>query len=783
VSPTIAPALRALIDIANIVVRDCRALAPLHWDANHLEKCRAALEQLADHAAELGAEELQAQALDLYVFLSALTEEPAIGEQHGSKLEQMLDMLARSALDATPQDDGTACIDLLGSAMGVPTGLAAQLERRGFRLRRLSSVAALANAVSEQVPAALLVEADLVAEACETLDELSRQHPQVGQIVVVGFGLGEPDARLQALLHGAEHFVESLDDTCLITRLLELVGQSSDDVYRVLVIDDIASTRKYLRAVLEQSGMRVQECATPHQALAQIERFQPDLLLVDLYMPGMDGITLTMSLRQHQELATLPIVFLSVEHSDETHFKAIQAGGDDFLTKPVRPRVLVAAVRSRIKRARSLRKQLPASVAAPLRGGQLRRGDFLAQLGAALRTAGDGWQVLMSVRIDQADALGKKLGMAGAHDLEHRLAARMSEELRADDACTLWLEFGFGVLARRNTREEIIQLAQRLCRVVAATPFVVQGESMHLTLSVGIALPPTGAAAGDPDRWFAAAFAGQSMAHRLGGDRYDGVLSRDHGDAPAERVLMIREWVKDAARGDNILVDFQPILPLHGRHAEQYAIVAKLRDYRAPLAGVLREEYLAQARAAGSMLMIDRMGLFAALEAIEDQRQRGRSTRVLAPVDLVSFDESQLRWFEAELRRHKDKASGLVLEIDADLLLERPELTQTMTRLEACGIVLALHDRSGSLSRLEQWLALPVELLRLPFAAVDGLPEAAFSELLAPWHRQQRELLVDRVDRLESVPPLWALGIGYLQGDALAAAGPRLDYDFTRSAA
>jgi CheY-like chemotaxis protein/EAL domain-containing protein (putative c-di-GMP-specific phosphodiesterase class I) len=783
VTPAVAPALRALIDNANIVVRDCRALVPLHWDANHLEKCRAVLEQLADHAAELGADELQAQALDLYVFLSALAEEPAIGEPHSSELEQMLDVLARSALDATPQDEGAACIDLLGSAMGVPNGFAAQLERRGFRLRRLGSVDALVEAVGEQVPAALLVEADLVAQACESLDELSRQHPQVGHTVVVGFGLGEPDARLQALLHGAELFVESLDDPGLIGRLTELVEQPREDSYRVLVIDDISSTRKYLRVVLEQSGMRVQECASPNQALAQIERFEPDLLLVDLYMPGMDGITLTMSLRQHPELATLPIVFLSVEHSDETRFQAIQAGGDDYLTKPVRPRVLVAAVRSRIKRARALRKQLPANVDAPLRGGQLRRGDFLAQLGAALRAASDGWQVLMSVRIDQADALDKKLGMAGAHDLEQRLAARMSEELRADDAYTLWLEFGFGILARRNTREEIIQLAQRLCRITATTPFVVQGESMRLTLSVGIALPPTGAAAGDPDRWFAAAFAGQSVAHRLGGDRYDGVLSRDHGDAPAERVLMIREWVKDAAQGNNIVVDYQPVLSLRGQHAEQYAIVAKLRDYRAPLAGVLREEYLAQARAAGAMLMIDRMGLFAALEAIEEQRQRGRSTRVLAPVDLASFDESQLRWLEAELRRHKEHACDLVLEIDADLLVERPELTQTMARLKGCGIVLAMHDRSGSLTRLEQWLALPVDLLRLPFAAVDGLPESAFSELLAPWHRQQRELLVDRVDRLESVPQLWALGIGYLQGDPLAAAGPRLDYDFTRSAA
>ncbi len=81
---------------------------------------------------------------------------------------------------------------------------------------------------------------------------------------------------------------------------------------------------------------------------------------------------------------------------------------------------------------------------------------------------------------------------------------------------------------------------------------------------MGVALPPTGAAGGDPDRWFAAAYAGMSIAHRMGGDRHDGVLSASHGDMPAERVLIIREFVKNAAQGEHIVVEYQPMLPLRG---------------------------------------------------------------------------------------------------------------------------------------------------------------------------------------------------------------------------
>ncbi|MEO8002195.1 MAG: EAL domain-containing protein, partial [Arenimonas sp.] len=270
----------------------------------------------------------------------------------------------------------------------------------------------------------------------------------------------------------------------------------------------------------------------------------------------------------------------------------------------------------------------------------------------------------------------------------------------------------------------------------------------------------------------------RALAYRLGGNRYDGVLTQEHGSMPAERVMIIREWVKEVAKGQNITIEFQPMLPLHGDGVGLYALDAKLRDYRAPLAGVTRKEYLTLARDAQALSMIDRISLFSAFEAIEEQRARGRDTQVLVPIDLKSITEAQLNWLEAELRRRRGYASGLLIELDATLLLESPELGSIVQRLKDFGILLVLSDDSGGLTRIEALQQFPVTMLRLPFNAVENVPSNTFMALMRPWYASGRSLIVDRVANTDAVAQLWALEIAYLQGDALAASGPRLDYEF-----
>ena len=553
-------------------------------------------------------------------------------------------------------------------------------------------------------------------------------------------------------------------------------ADSGREAFDILLVEDQESRRGQLRSVLEQDGLRVRSCDSESGALELLAEAVPDAVLAG---PAA-GPGLLSRVRRQPALATLPLILLSDEQDELIRYQAVALGADDVLGLPLAPEVLTAVVRARIRRARLLGPRAAGAVETARRSGQLRRGEFLAQLGASLRKEVAPWQVLIAVRVDQAKALLESLGQAAAFELEQAIAQRFAAALREDDAQTLWMEFGFGVLAQRESREDIEALAQDICARVAAAPFDVRGKTQLLTVSVGIALAPAGADAGDADRWFASAHAAQAIAHRLGGNRFDGVLSREHGSLPPERVLIIREWVKEAVAGENVLIEFQPVLPLRAELAGLYSLDARLRDYRAPLAGVRRREYLSLARSAGALPMIDRMSLFSAFEAIEQERARGRATRVLVPMDLATVNDAQLVWLDAELRRRKAGPDGLIIEFDADMALGRPELARVVQRLEDHGVVIAMSDASGNLGRIAQLQRFPAGLLRLPLAAIDSLPPARFLDLLAPWRASGRGLVADQVEDVATVTRLFELQVDYVQGDGLAAGGPRLDYEFSQ---
>lgn len=411
-------------------------------------------------------------------------------------------------------------------------------------------------------------------------------------------------------------------------------------------------------------------------------------------------------------------------------------------------------------------------------GGVVRRGAFLAHLANVMSAPESGCRALMAIRLDQESALTARLDRAALFDLEERVCSRITSALRALDPVTIWLEFGFGVLIQRDTAAEVWELAGRLCAAVADEPFDVGGESCNLSVSVGLALAPRAQPGEGAHPWFAAAHAAQGIAKRHGGNCCKGLLTREFEPMPAERVLIIREWVQDAKSGSNVMIEFQPLVPMHAAGMELYSVHAKLRDQRAPLGGVYRDEYLHLAREAGAMVMIDRMSLFHAFETLEQERARGRKPRLLVNIDIATLDGLPWRWLEAELRRRRHLADGLILDLDAARILHEVDGVERMDRLREHGVHICVSDSSGNLRRAAALCKLPADLLRVPVRVLDAHAPQAVQTFLRHWRALGRQVIVDEIEDTSAVARLSDLAVDYLRGDALAAIGLRLDFEF-----
>jgi two-component system OmpR family response regulator len=115
----------------------------------------------------------------------------------------------------------------------------------------------------------------------------------------------------------------------------------------ILVVDDDPHIREVIRFALAKAGYRVEEAADGREALAACEARLPDLLVLDILMPEMDGTEVCRQLRSRTKV---PIVFLSSMDDEVDRIVGLELGGDDYLTKPFSPRELTARVRAVLRR-------------------------------------------------------------------------------------------------------------------------------------------------------------------------------------------------------------------------------------------------------------------------------------------------------------------------------------------------------------------------------------------------------------------------------------------------
>ena len=122
--------------------------------------------------------------------------------------------------------------------------------------------------------------------------------------------------------------------------------------YTILIADDEAEIRDILHLYLEQAGFHVVEAADGFETLSLLEKEAPDLLLLDIMMPGMDGLEMCRKIR---ETNNIPIIMLSAKSTDlDKILTGLDMGADDYITKPFQPLEAVARVKSNLRRFYSL---------------------------------------------------------------------------------------------------------------------------------------------------------------------------------------------------------------------------------------------------------------------------------------------------------------------------------------------------------------------------------------------------------------------------------------------
>lgn len=128
---------------------------------------------------------------------------------------------------------------------------------------------------------------------------------------------------------------------------------------KVLVVEDERDILHLVKLYLEKEGYRVSTAATGPDGLKAARSEHPDLLILDLMLPGMDGLEVCKRLRSDQQTATLPIIMLTAKAEESDTVIGLELGADDYVTKPFSPKALVARVKALLRRVERSHEEAP----------------------------------------------------------------------------------------------------------------------------------------------------------------------------------------------------------------------------------------------------------------------------------------------------------------------------------------------------------------------------------------------------------------------------------------
>ncbi len=124
-----------------------------------------------------------------------------------------------------------------------------------------------------------------------------------------------------------------------------------NDNPQILVVDDEPDILEFVKYNLQKEGFRVSTADNGLRGLEEARRVKPDLIILDIMMPEMDGVEVCRQLRSEQLFNNTVVAFLTARDEDYSQIAALDVGGDDYITKPIRPRVLISRVNALLRRS------------------------------------------------------------------------------------------------------------------------------------------------------------------------------------------------------------------------------------------------------------------------------------------------------------------------------------------------------------------------------------------------------------------------------------------------
>ncbi|WP_165855686.1 response regulator [Marinobacter sp. JSM 1782161] len=547
-------------------------LQHVSWDPKVLNFMTHAVHKLTGSGSTFRFPEITANASTLEQQLIELQAKAEASPEERQLIVSSLEALNRAINQAsggqeeetgTPGEDDTAKPEFNIAVVEDDPAQASQLHQelsgQGYHVDVFADPETYSRRAQEKVFQLILLDVGFPEGPLEGLAWLERLRGHVGSHVPIAIMSARTDmvARMRALQAGADIFLtKPLDLNFLARRIRQLHESATDVCPRVLWVDDDKDLLNYYRNLLTERGYQVDCLSQSVRLLERIERFQPDVIVLDYQMPSCNGLELARILRQDPRYMTIPILFVSATADLQNTEGLGSLVGNAYFQKPLDDEAFINCLQAQIVKAQLIAARIDLLSQRHEVSGLQNQDYFIDSLEHLMgRLSTDETQLartLIQLAIDNEPYIKARLGTRRMIELTGQLEKHLaSHPLIGGRGCHL----GGGsylLLAEGTTPDDNRTLTEALRTELSELPWLTEQVGKSLTVSMG-ALPLNHGL--DVDQALSQVEQACATAIREGGDRIEW-----HEEEPPEEQPKLNEHIQELLQNRSFTLHFQPVM-------------------------------------------------------------------------------------------------------------------------------------------------------------------------------------------------------------------------------
>ncbi len=665
--------------------------------------------------------------------------------------------------------------------------LAAQLDAAGYQTQCFYNVSDAIQQIKENVPSALVMDIMFPGEtnmqgilAAEQIESI------VGKHIPTLFISARSDltARLGALrAKGNAYFNKPVDPDRLVTKLDELI-LSKKSIGRIAIIDDDEFVSQKNSIILKKYHYETLVVNQPLHALEEIQKFKPDLILMDIHMPDINGLELAQIIKQDETYMTTPILFLSADKTEAVKQASMTISGDEFLTKDISQNQLLRKIHSRLVSSTIIRSQLKEVSKKDVSTGLVTRKYFFSLLEKAIAEADSNTNLhLIHITIDHFEFIAKQVGLLNFDNFISHLIENITPYLNTSDIACHVADQTIAILCPEDI-QTVTAIADDIIQNVSAHSFNQGDSGTEYTVSVGIA--EINEQSTSIDQVLTQVEHATRQAQAQGGNQYHLYALKSLDDSSTSLVspnLVTRIYKAVDERRFKLV--FQPIIGMGDKNDEHYEVLLRLVDENNKL--YLPAQFFPVIRENNLFHEVDRW----VVENTLDVYANNPKMKVRGNFFIKLSGESLSKGAFSIWVNNCINSTGLLgenrvtFEIpEADIITRNKDTRKFITHLPRPTCQFAI-DHFGSTEHSESLLEeFKVDYVKLSGELInkihsDNQASIKLQNLIKKAQDANVEVIAGSLEDPKTLTMLWAWGVRYFQGYFIHSPNEELDYDFS----